>query len=535
MRRKRLIAVITVIVAIILTGTGLYVKNAVNTQVREIFKLNEELKLEGYYMAEFEFKMLGCAYYLDKGQYITAFSRINQIHKQLKSREGLIKEPKFANKKEKLEFYLSRQNPKTGAFMDDNYPLFAYIGGTLNVISYIELLSQEVGEPLRLKYPLKFLDEINTPEKLKAFLDDLSTVGRIGANFRSPYVEAAELAASIYYPGDMERLGLYNFSPEWKKALLQWFYDNQDSKTGYWGPKLRSSGELLNSGDLVATEKIIKLFADRQGNNRHPEFPFRYKDEIFASTLHRLSGPMPEDLDELHEWTLVMNRGTRLLTRYLWSGASPENKDSARKLMEKILISKFENFYIEGEGGFSLYPGAEHADLDGTGETLGFLDVIGALSAEKQNFLWGPPDKNLNDLGVSEVSELKESDFTSIKNSQGVNSIRLYRTEPRPGNYTANIVCIYYPKETPVLDIIDLLPKVTRWVNATSQNMGNWVTKEDILQHQLANIKTQPVPVANGDAPLKLANEALLNNRMLVIIGFDVLQTPKYKSTLIWR
>ncbi|MHB8916970.1 MAG: hypothetical protein ACYC4H_03030, partial [Desulfocucumaceae bacterium] len=366
-------------------------------------------------------------------------------------------------------------------------------------------------------------------EMLKAFLDDLSTVGWIGAKFRTPYVEAAELAASL--SGDMERLGLYTFSPEWKKALLQWFYDNQDSQTGYWGAKMRSSGELLNSGDLLSTEKIVKLFVDKQGNNRHPEFPLRYKDEIFASTLHRLSGPMPEDLDELHEWTLVMNRGTRLLTRYLWSSASPENKDSARKLMENILRSKFEKFYIEGEGAFSLYPGAKHADLDGTGETLGYLDVIGALSTEKQKMLWGPPDKDITDLGVHEVSELKESDFTSIKNSQGMNSIRLYRADPGPGNYTSNVACINYPKETPVLDIMDLLPKVTRWVNTTSQNMGNWVTKEDILQRDLAAVKTQPVLVAKGDVPLKLANEVLQNNRELVVIGFDVLQVPKYKIT----
>jgi len=40
--------------------------------------------------------------------------------------------------------------------------------------------------------------------------------------------------------------------------------------TGYWGPKLRSSGELLNSGDLVSTEKIIKLFVDYEGNNQFP-------------------------------------------------------------------------------------------------------------------------------------------------------------------------------------------------------------------------------------------------------------------------
>lgn len=532
MSRKRIIAVISVLVVIFLFGSGIAIKNNVKMKVREIFKLNGELKSEGYYMAEFEFKMLGVAYYLDKGQYITAYSRLNQIHKQLTTREGLIKVPEFSDKKEKLKFYLNLQNPRTGAFMDDSYPLFTYIGTTLNVAAYVNRLAQEAGEPFQLKYPLKFLDEINTPEKLKTFLDDLSTVGWIGAKFRTPYVEAAELAESIYYPGDMARYNLYAFSPEWKQALLRWFYDNQDSKTGYWGARLRSSEELLESGDLVSTEKIIKLFVDNKGNNLHGEFPLRNKDEMFATTLQKLAEPIPADLDELHDWILRRDRGIRFLTRYLWSSASPDNKNSARKLMEDFVRIRFEKFYIEREGAFSLYPGAEHADLDGTGEGLGMFDNIGALSSEKQELLWGPPDKNITDLGIHEVSELKESDFTPIKNSQGINSIRLYRTDPGPGNYTSDVICVNYPKETPVLDVMDLVPKATRWVNTTSQNMGNWVTKEDILHTELAGINIQPVPVLKGNLPLNLANEELQKNRELTVIGFDMLQIPRYKMTL---
>jgi len=525
MRRKHLIIVVSIIVIFFLIGSSIAVKNSFKKKIMEIFRLNEDLKSEDYYLAEFEFKMVGCAYYLDRGQYIKALSRINKIHKQFKFREGLIKVPEFSDKKDKLEFYLNLQNPKTGAFMDDSYPLCTYFGPTFNVLSFVEQLSQEVGEPLRLKYPFDFLDEINTPEKLTAFLDDLSTVGWIGSKFRTPYVIAAELN---YILRDLEPTGLYTFSPEWKKALLKWFYNNQDSKTGYWGSKLRSNGQLLNSGDLVSTEKIIKLFIDSKGNNLHPEFPLKYKDEIFSTTLQKLSQSMPEDLDELHDWTLSINRGTRILTRYLWRSASPENKDSARKLMENALRIKFENFYIEHEGGFSLYTGAEHADLDGTGEMLGFMDEIGALSIEKQKLIWGPTN-NIVDLGIYEVSELNESNFNLIKKTQDINSIRLYQTDPETGNYISNVVGINYPKETIVPDIIEMLPKVIQWINTTSQNMGNWVTKESILHEDLLDIKIQSVPVSKGDIPLELVNKLLKKNRELIIIGFDLLQVPRYK------
>ncbi len=527
MKKKQLITMVSTIVLVFFMGSGIYVYNSIRS-VPQMFKLNEELKSEGYYMAEFEFQMLGCIYYLDRGQYITALTMLNKIHDQLETREGLIKVPNFNDKKEKLEFYLNLQNPKTGAFIDESYPLFTYIGCTLNVASYINDLSYDAKEPFQLKYPLKFLDEINTPEKLKAFLDDLSNVGWIGAKFRTPYIEVAELAESI--PGDIERLGLYTFSPEWKQAMMQWFYDNQDSKTGYWGPKLRRSRALLDSGDLEATEKITKLFVDYQGNNLHSEFPLRYKDEMFKSTLHKLAEPMPGDLASVHKWTLVMNRGTRLLTRYLWSSASPDNKDSARRLMEDIVRNKFEKTYIENEGAFSLYPGAEHSDLDGMGETIAYLDVIGAISSDKQKLLWGSQEKNITDLGVYEISKLQEKDFTLIKNSAGINSLRLYRTNPNPGKYTSDVMGIIYPKETPVLDIVDLLPKVTQWLNTTPQNMGNWVSKESIIQ-QLADLKIPTVSVSEGD-DLKLANEVLESNHELVVIGFDVLQVPQYQMTL---
>lgn len=528
--KRRWFVKIMVVVLILLTGVGIYAYSIIKS-IPAMFKLNEELKSEGYYMADFEFKMLGCAYYLDKGQYITALSRLEQMNHQMKSREGLKKIPQFKDKKEELEFYRSLQNPRTGAFMDDAFPLFTYTGPTLNVVEKMQSLSQELGEPLKLKYPVKYLDEISTPEKLKLFLDDLSTVGWLGAKFRTPYVAAAELAESI--PEEMEGLNLYTFSPEWKRALLQWFYDNQDPKTGYWGVRMRGSAELLSGGDLNSSEKILKLFVDMKGNNRYTEFPLRYREQLFTSTLQKLSAPIPEDLDEVHEWTLVMNRGTRFLTRYLWSGASTEQKSGARQLMEQIVRNKYEQTFINSQGAFSYYPGAANADLDGTGETLSYLNEIGALSSGKQKDLWGSPEKSIKDLGAHQASGLKEGDFDPIKIAPSVNSVRLYRSDPGI-DFDAGVAGVYYPRPTAVLDARDLLFRLHQWVNQTPQSMGNWVSKESIVK-ELAGLKPAAVPVANGDDPLDLAEEILVQNHKLVLVGFDVLQRPVCKMTLLAR
>lgn len=530
MKRRTFIAAISAVAAVLIIGSGLFVYRSM-ASISEMFKLNGVLQAEGYYMGEFEFKMLGCAYYLDKGHYITALSRLNELHKQLVTREGLVKVPEFAGKKEEMEFYLNLQNPETGAFMDSSYPTYLYLEPTLNVVENLALLAGETGQPLHLKYPLKFLDEINTPDRLKALLDDLSTVGWLG----SKLPKTNYMMASCYHNyDDLEQSGLYAFSPEWKQALLEWFYANQDSKTGYWGPRLRGSGELLNEGDLSPTYKLVKMFVDEQGNNLYHDFPLRYKDEMLATTLRKLSKPMPEDanLAEIHEWQLTRYHGLKLLTWYLWNGVAPENKRMARVFMEDIVKNKFEKFYLEDEGAFAYYPGANEATLDGTGDAVSLLDIVGSLSSDRQKSLWGTLDPGIVDLGSCEVSELRESDLAILLNTPDINSLRFYRADPGSGDFTAGVVFISYPQETRVPDIMDLLPKLKLWINTTPQSMGNWTSKESIRQ-ELEAVQTEHVAVFKGKLPLTQLNEALANNGELTAIGFDVLQVPRCKISFV--
>ncbi len=194
--------------------------------------------------------------------------------------------------------------------------------------------------------------------------------------------------------------------------------------------------------------------------------------------------------------------------------------------MEEFMKIRFENYYIENEGAFSLYPHADHADLDGTGEAIGMYKYLGVLSFEKQRILWGDPEENITDMGTYEVSELKESDFTLITGDSIINSIRLYKAVP-VNDYIEPAEGVYYPSGTSVPDITDVLPKIEKWVKETPQNMGNRVTKENILNN-LADIEIKSVPVMK-ELPLRYVNEILQNNSALVMVGFDLLQVPRCK------
>ena len=529
MRCKNTILAASIIV--LLAISGVIIKCRVEAQVKELFKMNKECQEESYYMAEFEFKLLGIAYYIDKGYYYTAWTRLNQLHKQLKTKEELIKVPEFTSKEDEMEFYLNLQNPKTGAFMDDSYPYCTYNEPTENVVLHLDALAREIGRPLHLKYPLKYLDKINKPERLTVFLDDVSHVGWIVAKFpQTSYVFARSLLSYANEEGVIGKNHLYNYSPYLKHAMLQWFYENQDPETGFWGPRSKWSGNLLIK-DLTNTASIIKGFVDANGTDIHPSFPLRYKHKMFKTTLQIMSEPMPDDdaLDEWHDWALRMGKGTMMLTRYLWKDASQEDKVQAKKTFESFIRTSFEKYYIPNDGSFSYYPNSQHATMDGTGKINEF-DSMGFFSGEQQRRLWGNPQKSMTDLGSHEISEFSEQDFALIKNSVGINSLRFYKDDLDYDNLTDNVFAVVYAQKTSVLDVMDVTPKMKLWMSTTSQSMGNWTSREEILQ-KLEGLKIEEVPVYTKNIPLENANELLKTNSTLVVIGFDVLQIPRYKIT----
>ena len=535
--RKRILIVILVLAA----GIGLaafYLAFQVKTQMRAMFKLNKQLQEQNYYLADFERKMLGAAYLIDKGRYLESLTLLNRYHDQLQTKNGLIKIPKFATKEEELDFYLNLQNPKTGAFMDEAYPFCTYHGSTEDVLLHIAGLASETGCPVKLKYRLNYLDRINTPEKVTAFLNDVSTVGPLASKFpQTSFHFARDILFLACDPKNhsenevdmlIENHKLYQFSPEWKKTVLTWFYEHQDPDTGLWGP--RSKKGKLRKKDLNNTSSILKAFVDKNGNNIHDEFPLRYKKELFASALEVVSEPAPssdDSLDEFHEWNLKTTKALRMLTRYLWKDASPENKNKARAAMAKYIRLKCELYYLPEEGAFSYYPHSQKASLDGFLSFSTFKE-IGALSAELQEFLWGSPDKNIKGSRSLDAAGLTPNVLKSIADAYGVNSFRFYQTPPVGHDLTSGVFAVVYPYPTPVPDIMDLKQRMTAWINATDQSLGNWTSRANV-HRELNSIDFPPISVFEEPPPSGRLQEIFRNNNELVVIGFDALQIPCYQ------
>ncbi|MGD9152736.1 MAG: hypothetical protein PVG30_03645 [Gammaproteobacteria bacterium] len=510
--------------------------NFFHSLISEMFKLNKECQEQNYYMGEFEFKLLGAVYWLDHVQHVKAVTKTYQYYRQLKTTKGLVKVPDFKNKQEELEFYLSLQNPKTGAFMDDTYPFCEYTGPTSNVLPLLDELATATGQQLKLKYPLKYLDQVNTPKKMKSYLDDVAIVGWIQLKFpQTTFHQARDMLSIFYEEVDViDKYGLYKMPSETKKAILAWFYANQDPSTGLWGPK-NKKGKLVKK-DTQNSASIVKSFVDENGHDKFKDFPLKYRDKLAGSFLNAVSNlldniPGDQDLDQWHEWNLNIAKSMKTLTKYLWTGLSEESRQKTKAIIEKYIRLKFQKFYIKAEGAFSYYPGSEHATLDGSG-FIGNLWDYGYCSAKNQIKLWKP--------GI-EKKEYNISNFTKADfhmDLEGINSIRFYAVDPQAenciDNYIHNVLGVFYPRKTNILDAMELIPRMQNWLNNTKQTMGNWTSKAEI-QRMVKATGIKSTPVLKQNLPVEELNDVLQKNNKLILVGFDILQIPRVEAVYNYK
>lgn len=147
------------------------------------------------------------------------------------------------------------------------------------------------------KFPLKLLDRINSPDKLKAYLNSLliSDVAKTGVDNRFE-LNIAITAIERFIVGHVG--SVYAFAPGLKEALFE--YEDkvwQDPQTGFFGGWYRlPDGEIRKTADLSVTFHIVSY---RRDTIRHvpemmrtliamkdQEYPFGWLEERQMSNHH---------------------------------------------------------------------------------------------------------------------------------------------------------------------------------------------------------------------------------------------------------
>ena len=167
----------------------------------------------------------------------------------------------------------------------------------LKLDSTIEEIEDRASRGERPKFPLRLLDRINSPEKLRSYLDSLliSDVRHTGLDNRFE-LNIAISALIRLITGDLGPI--YPFHPQLRAALFD-YLDNrwQDPKTGYYGGWYqRSDGTIRKTADLSITFHIVSY--RRKGSARiremmattlackDEEYPFGWREERRPSNHH---------------------------------------------------------------------------------------------------------------------------------------------------------------------------------------------------------------------------------------------------------
>ena len=128
----------------------------------------------------------------------------------------------------------------------------------LKLDSTMEELEDRASRGEQPKFPLKLLDRINSPEKLRSYLDSvlISDIRHTGIDNRFE-LNIAITAIERLIMGEMGNI--YPFNPRLKQALLEYEDEHwQNQETGYWGAWYKqANGEIRKTSDLSVTFHII--------------------------------------------------------------------------------------------------------------------------------------------------------------------------------------------------------------------------------------------------------------------------------------
>ncbi|HEY5281373.1 MAG TPA: hypothetical protein VIM14_01165 [Polyangia bacterium] len=497
-----------------------------------LFKRNAELKAQGYYMAEFEFKMEAALFHLNNGDYWKAYSTLRRVKHEMETQEGLVKVPVGASDQERIEFLLSRQRPDTGAFMDADYPFFTFIGPTGNVLDELHRLSGKTGQPIHLRHPLRFLDAIDTPDKLRAYFGTLLYIqekwaDRFGGP--APYVVGVSEYTGVAIER-MESMGGYRFTQEWKDALSEFFRDTQDPETGFWGARIGDKDHWRQAVGIDSTAHILKHFLTERGEPRDSRYPLRYADEMVRHLLSDLALPVPEGKTEQHEWNLRQAHAVKILVRFLWPGLSQAERQQILLHMPKWLEKRFA-MYRPAQGGFAVDSRSNVPDIDATCTALTFLSDSGYIPGTwRRERLRGQVLADGSPLVSFPVGRWQEG---RVPSNPAVNSFRVYRNQLPAEDVLddTDLVRIVYPHKTPIPDVMELRQGLARYADAAGGEFGNWTSKASLKDEPLGldkPVRAMPVQVGAVDLAAVVAGDPSAHR--LFVVGYDQFQVPIFRS-----
>ena len=151
------------------------------------------------------------------------------------------------------------------------------------------------------------------------------------------------------------------------------------------------------------------------------------------------------------------------------------------------------------------------------------FDDIGAFSYTKQKKLFGESIDSIPNHGNIKIENFKSFVKNILKSDMKINSFRFYKTKPDSTKLTENVWALYYPSNSCVLDVTELVPNLVEWADSTTLSIGNWTSvAEKKGELDKLNIKKPIILLENN------IENVLEVEENMYCVGFDLLQIPKF-------
>jgi hypothetical protein len=228
------------------------------------------------------------------------------------------------------------------------------------------------------QYPLRFLDRINSPEKLKVRLDSLlyDDFTKTGIFNREELDETFSAIARLLHKS---KLRAYDFHPQLDSALRDYVKNWQNPSTGCWGQwMVDRSGDIWKMDDVGMTFHVI---SDFHGQVEH-------KDLIAKRLLQLDDLDFPAGIKFNGHFENHLNWDAVRIFRYSWPFLDAATREKVRLEISKLLAWCLTNSY-QPDGSFKI------SDLDDTMEDayrygVAFLSETGYF--ENKNRFWTNQD-----------------------------------------------------------------------------------------------------------------------------------------------
>ncbi|HUI08359.1 MAG TPA: HXXEE domain-containing protein [Verrucomicrobiae bacterium] len=179
------------------------------------------------------------------------------------------------------------------------------------------------------RFPTRFLDRINSPEKLTNHFNHL-LISDLKADGVDRRRELNETVADLMRLILRQQPKNYAYDPRLKAALLDWLLKTaRNPDTGYWGPWYRrpTDGTIFKDADLSMTFHIVSYL---KGNV--PDWP-----KIIATTLANKNQKYPHGWLEESGYVNHHNMDVVQLFRLGWNQATPAQREAMRVEIRKML------------------------------------------------------------------------------------------------------------------------------------------------------------------------------------------------------